>query len=572
MIGEGAYGIRLPSGCSTVLGAVMTRDTGFGCTHPISRCLLTLPRESDGSGITAMNRRRRFLTSMAATVGTLAFDSESLGGKRNSAPNLVPATLSRAPNYWCTWAIQNYLYGQKEQAFDANKLEGSEGTMLARALLNEQVVLGPRGWSKTLHARVRGELFLLLDDGWEEGGTASFELDRVKFSSFSGSAQERLHALNSEVQADGWRALALWCRNPPGNTGDEQCVGWSKFAGIPYLKIDGGDQSGSMARARGRQRASMTFEHIHRDGCLNGDWRADGRFGVQPWGSPRLQVLRNTDVYRTYDTTCLLGVPTTLDRVAELLNGAAGHKEIRALLNVEDEAYIAAVLGCSMGLLRHPLQGLRPGDDPDVFLPPPRQIKRRMDEVVRAIRWQRIAPPYAAGMGTVLVDTHSLTDEWIFRHGETFASDIVGARVRQGAPARIARNTDLPAVSSEGALPYVASARFPTGAAAIGAFERVSAEKQVFQPKAQVRWHVGDAPGPFGIFGRFDSLTLVLNRSFRPGRIIAQDLAANSSIDITDSVRVRGSEIVLPGALIDRIGRASGSPGDSSMPGLVLAI
>lgn len=519
-----------------------------------------------------MNRRRRFLTSMAATIGTLAFGSQSSGSTRKLTPNLVPATRSVAPNYWCTWAAQNYLYGQEGQTFDVNQLEGPKGGALARMLLNEHVVLGPKGWSKSFHARVRGELFLLLDDGWEEGDTASFQLDRAKFPSFDGPAQARLRALNDAVQVDGWRALALWCRNPPGDDGDEQRVDWSKFAGIPYLKIDGGDQSGSMARARSRQRAAMTLEHIHRDGCLNGDWKVDGRFGTQPWGSPRLQVLCNTDVYRTYDTTAILSIPTTLDRAAELLNGAAGHKEVQALLNVEDEACIAAVLGCSMGILRHPLWGLRPGNDPDVFLPPPRQLKRRMDEIVRAVRWQRIAPPYAAGMGTMALDTQSLTDEWSFQRGETFAPDIIGTRVRQGAPARIARNTALPIVSSEGDLPFVASARFPTGAAAIGAFERVSVEKQVFQPKAHVRWVVGDAPGPFGIFGQFGSLTLEFDRQLRPGRILAQDLAGDASLDITDDIRVNRSEIVLPGALIDRVGRSSASTGDLSMPGLVLAI
>lgn len=519
-----------------------------------------------------MIRRRRFLTSIAATVGTALFGSQSSGGTRKPTPNLVPSTRSTAPNYWCTWAAQNYLYGQDGQAFDVSQLEGPEGAALARNMLNEHVVFAPKGWSKTFHTRVRSELFLLLDDGWEEGDTASFRLDRTKFSSFNGVAQQRLRALNDSARTDGWRALALWCRNTPGDDGDEQCVSWSKFAGIPYLKIDGGDQSGSMARARSRQGASMTLEHIHRDGCLNGDWKGDGRFGSQPWESQRQQILCKTDVYRTYDTTCVLGIPTTLDRAAELLSGAAGHTEARALLNVEDEVYIAAVLGCSMGVLRHPLRGLRPGNDPDVFLPTPRQIKRRMDEVVRAVRWQRIAPPYAAGTGTVALDAQSLTDEWVFQHGETFASDIIGIRVRQGAPARIARNIALPTVSCKGDPPYMASARFPSGAAAIGAFERVSVDKRAFQPRAHVHWSVGDAPGPFGIFGQFGSLTLAFDRQIRLGRILAQDLAGDTSLDITDDIRINRSEIVLPGHLIDRVGRSSASPGDLSMPGLVLTI
>lgn len=519
-----------------------------------------------------MNSRRKFLASLGATFGVSTLGTRIARAGRSSR-SLLPENLSSAPNYWCTWAAQNYLYGQGEAELDVSTLEGSGGAAFARARLNEQVLLGPQGWSKTFHSRVRKELYILLDDGWEEGGMATFQLDRQKFPSFPGEAQERLRGLNNAVRANGWRALALWCRNPPGEKSDEQCVSWSKFAGVRYLKIDTGDQFGSMARARAMQNAKITLEHIHHgDGCLNGEWKADGRFGPQPWGSPRVEILSKTDVYRTYDATAVLGIPTTLDRASELLKGAAGHVEVTGLLNVEDEVYIAAALGCCMGVMRHPLRGLRPNEDTDVFFPPPRQLKQRMDEVVRAVRWQRIAPPYSAGLGVVSVDTLPLTDEWVFRRGDTFDPDVVGVRVRQGAAARVARNMDLPEVACEGERPYVVCTRFPGGAAAIGAFERVSAEKKVFQPLADVRWMIGDAPGPFGIFGQFGSLTLALSRQRRQGRILAQDLAGDLSVDITDSVRIKGAEITLPGALIDRIGRSGATPNDLSKPGLVLTI
>lgn len=520
-----------------------------------------------------MTTRRKFVTSIGSVLGASALTNSIPRAHAAFSKSLVPDALSTAPNYWCTWAAQNYLYGQGERKLDVSTLEGSGGAGFARALMSEQVILGPRGWSKTFHTRVREELYMLLDDGWEEGGTATFQLDREKFPDFPGLAQERLRGLNNAVRSNGWRALALWCRNPSGEGADQQCVSWSKFAGIPYLKIDTGDQSGSMARARAMEGADIILEHIHRgDGCVNGEWKKDGRFGVQPWASPRLQILSNTDVYRTYDTTAVLAVPTTLDRASELLNGAAGHPEVQALLNVEDEVYIAAALGCSMGVMRHPLRGLRPGDDADVFFPPPRQLKQRMDEVVRAVRWQRIAPPYAAGSGRISLDTKVLTDDWLFRRGDTFDQNLIGNRVKQGAAARVARNLDLPIVSCEGEPPYVVCTRFPGGAAAIGSFERVSVDRGPFMPRADVRWIVGDAAGPFGIFGQFNSLTLVLNRPQRGGRILAQDLAGDAAIDVTDSVRVKRSEVIVPGSLIDRIGRTNGTPNDLSMPGLVLTV
>ena len=518
-----------------------------------------------------LNARRRFLGSMGAIISAAAVGSRVIGSPAASR-NLVPATPSKVPNYWCTWAAQNYLYGQGATELEVSTLEGADGAAFARGLLNQKILLGDHGWAKTFHHRIRDELYLLLDDGWEEGGTATFQLDRKKFPTFTGSAEQRLKALNKAVRADGWRALALWCRNTPAGVGAEQCVSWSKFADVNYLKIDRGDQNGSFARARSDQKAAITLEHVYANECLNGEWLYDGRFGVQPWGSPRLQVLRETDIYRTYDATAVLGVPTTLDRVAELLKGASGHPEVQALLNVEDEVYIAAVLGCSMGVMRHPMRGLRPGTDPDLFFPPPRQLKQRMDEVVRAVRWQRIAPPYSAGKGSIVLDAEILTDEWVFGRDDTFDPDVAGKRARQGAPARLARNMELPVVSCEGEAPYVLCNRFPGGAAAIGALERVSVERQAYQPLARVRWMLDDASGPFGIFGQFGSLTLVFERPLRPGRILAQDLAADVSIDITDDVRINRSEITIPGELINRVGRLSATINDDSMPGLVLTI
>lgn len=516
--------------------------------------------------------RRRFLVSTGAVLGASAFGLGVRKAKGERTQSLIPSTRSTAPNYWCTWAAQNYLYGQDEQELEVSLLEDDSGAKLARDLLNESTLVGPHGWTRTVHPRIRDELYLLVDDGWEEGGTASFELDRAKFPSFKGSPQERLRRLNDSVRADGWRALALWCRNTPGGDAARERVSWSKFAGIPYLKVDRGDRSGSLARACASQNAPILLEHIHQDDCLNGDWKGDGRFGAQHWGTARLQILCTTDVYRTYDATAILGIPTTIDRAAELLKGAAGHSEAKALLNVEDEVYIAAVLGCSMGVMRHPFRGLRPGSDLDVFLPMPRLLKQRMDEVVRAIRWQRIAPPYAAGSGSVALDSRALTDEWVFRHGDTFASAIVGVRVRQGAPARVSRNMELPIVSGEGELPYVVCNRFPGGAAAIGAFERLSTEKPIFLPRAHVRWALGNIQGPLGIFGQFGSLTLSFDQPLRSRRILAQDLAGDAPIDITDEVRIKRTEMTLSGDLIDRIGRSSGTLGDLSMPGLVLTI
>jgi hypothetical protein len=204
-------------------------------------------------------------------------------------------------------------------------------------------------------------------------------------------------------------------------------------------------------------------------------------------------------------------------------------------LNVEDEVYVAAAMGCTMGILRHPLEGLRPRPDTDLFFNGPRQAKRRMDEVVRALRWQRIAPPYPVGRGTFDISDEVLTDSWTFERGQTWQNDLVGQTAYQGAPARIVRNIKLPRVTSSGESPFIFASRFPNGAVAIGAQERTHSVRAWYLPASEVELDVEDAPGPYGIFGSFTMLTLIFDRPLHRRRVIAQDLAGDQSMDINRS-------------------------------------
>ena len=451
-------------------------------------------------------------------------------------------------------------------------LEGDSGSRLAHDAMNEQVLLGKDGWAHTFFPRTRNDLYLMLDDGWESGGTATFELDAVKFPSFAGSPAERLAALNKAIQAADWRGAALWCRNTPGGTKDEHLEMLSQQADVCYWKIDIGDPEFHLVDVRKTDHTQLQFEHVHGEPPLNGDWRRDGRFGAQPWGSRRQQILAHTDVYRTYDVTSILSLPTTLDRLAEMLKGAQGQTDLHALLNVEDEVYVAAVMGCTMGILRHPLDGLRPGADTDLFFNGPRQAKRRMDEVVRALRWQRIAPPFAAGSGSVEVSEEILTDSWTFERGQTWETELVGQATHQGAPACIARNIALPRVTSTGEKPFVFASRFPNGAVAIGVQERTRPGRAWYMPPANVELRVGDAPGPYGIFGSCATISLVFDKPLAGKRVLAQDLASDAAMDVTDHVRIDGQRLQLTEANLRSFGLRSVSKGDLSSPGIVLTL
>jgi hypothetical protein len=516
--------------------------------------------------------RRKFVRSGAAIAFVACADGLALTPNATAANSIVPETPGGAPNYWCTWAVQNYMYGHDLRELKPEVLEGDSGSRLAHDAMNETVLLGPDGWAKTFFPRVRKDLYLMLDDGWEAGGTSTFDLDTSKFPSFMGSPEKRLGGLNKAIQGAHWRGAALWCRNTPGGTQDEHLEMLSQEAGVCYWKIDIGDPEFHLVDLRRSNHAHLQFEHVHGETPLNGDWRKDGRFGEQPWGSRRQQILANTDVYRTYDVTSILSLPTTLDRLAEMLKGAQGHTNVRALLNVEDEVYVAAVMGCTMGIFRHPLLGRRPGADLDLFFNGSRQAKRRMDEVVRALRWQRIAPPFAAGEGSVEISNEVLTDGWTFERGQTWYNDLVGNTAHQGAPSVIARNVSLPRVTAAAGKPFVFASRFSNGAVAIGMQERTHPGRAWYLPPAEIELNVADAPGPFGIFGSCRTLTLIFDKPLSGKRIVVQDLAANEAFDVTSKIRVNGQRLQLTEANIRNFGLHGASSGDLSSPGLVLSL
>jgi hypothetical protein len=464
------------------------------------------------------------------------------------------------------------MYGQHLKELNPEILEGDSGSQLAHEAMNEQVLLGSDGWARNFFPHIREELYLMLDDGWESGGTATFELDRKKFPSYTGSSSNRLYGLNQAIRQHGWRSAALWCRNTPGGTKDNHLETISAEANIPYWKIDVGDPNFHLPEVRNATHSRLKFEHVHGETPLNGNWQHDGRFGDQPYGSKRQEILKRTDVYRTYDVTSILSLPTTLDRLSEMLKGAQGRSEIGTLLNVEDEVYVAAVMGCTMGVMRHPLTDLRPGEDTDLFFNGPRKAKLRIDEVVRALRWQRIAAPYGAGTGTVTVSEEVLTDSWRFERGQTWQKDVVGKTAYQGAPACIARNIALPKVHAKEGKPFVFAAKFPNGAVAIGVQERTHSGQAWYMPPASVELNVGEAPGPYGIFGSCKAIRFGFSHPIAGRRILVQDLMADVAHDVTSQVRIDDNNLELTESHLRSYGLSGASKGDHSSPGLVLTL
>ena len=441
---------------------------------------------------------------------------------------------------------------------DAAAMNAVDLTAVIEDYINEDTVFGEQGWARGLFPRVRQDLFFMFDGGWSTT-YSSFIADRKKFPSFKGNPGEVALQLNQAVKKCGWRGAALWCRDTPGGAADSDIINALKYGQIGYVKIDVGDTDFHLAQLRDRMGLKLTLEHVSGvDGGLNGKPEADGRYPALDPKGVQAAVLKHTDVYRIYDLQGPLDLPTAIDRVTQSIRVVEGDPRARALINAEHEVYLAAILGCTVGIMQHP------SFDP--------HKTSNLDQVTRALRWQRIASPLAAGSGFMRLDREILTDAWTYSAADASYAAAAGTTIRQGAPARVTRNLELPEVAAAADKPFVLAARFANDAVAVGALGRVGIGHPYAVPRAAVTLDVAGATGPVGIFGVFDSLTLT-GRSFRPGaQVWAQDLAADRAVEVTGKVRLTAARLEIPGSLIEAIGLASATREDRSLPGLVIKV
>jgi len=503
-------------------------------------------RSIRGPAITALLRA---VTRGLLFIALLVLRSSFLQG---AEPSLVPTTPSTVPDYFCTWNIQGYVSSYTNPNLQADAM--IEANLFGKGANQNWVELYPE---------IRSDLFLVLDDTWDipPGGghshpmRGSMELDSERFPSYQGTPAERLARLNRDIRAHGWRGLGLWIcsarakarRDVRLNDSDywAERMRWSQGAGVDYWKVDWGAMS-DIDVWRLDQLAHRVFPGL---------WIEHG--GLDRTGA-RIWLPDKIDIFRTYDVNISVAIPETIRRVAQVLRYPREDHTSRGLINCEDEVYIGAALGCAYGVMRHPLAGNLPSGVPDRVFPAGfRDMKHRGDEVRRAVRWHRIAHPFGAG-DQEAIDTSELRES------------PQGA----GAPARVARGgLPLPAVTMLAGQdpPFVLCSRYPDGEIAVAAIGRKQGENVVI-PRAGVTLEVGVLDGPVGIFGEYASLTLVTTSALAGKRILAQDLAGSTPVDITREVTVKKGRLFIPGTVIHRVGLMAGRPGDISDPGLVLAV
>ncbi len=476
--------------------------------------------------------------------------------------SLVPDRPSQAPDYFCTWNLQGYMVSYS----------GGENT---RAAMSEQSMFGHGKWEGWVDVfpKIRADLYFVMDDSWDipsDVNTDSNEylglavLDNTRFPSFEGTPAERLAKLKDMVKSYGWKGLGGWiCAQEADVAVNSASIDayWTERlkaaheAGFGYWKVDWGRHA------------------------RNAEWRRNlthlGRThapGLYIEHAMQNEYIEFSDVFRTYDVENIVATPVTIQRVANLLSYEAKDGAM-GIVNCEDEPYLAAGLGCAIGVMRHPFNGGLPnGKQDNVFPPVGRNYKNRLDEVVRGVRWHRIAMPFGVA-DDACIDTIKLYDHWIVQADETWVNRRVGDIVRDMAPARISRNMPLPDVSgvSVDSVPYVMSSRYPNGATAVVTTERTLGRECVLCP-VDVTIQMSDLYKPIGIFGRYRQLTLSFPEEICPDliKVYAQDLASDRATEITDKLVIEGNTIILSGELIDAIGLSDATSGDESLPGMVM--
>ncbi|WP_419195043.1 hypothetical protein [Novipirellula herctigrandis] len=506
-------------------------------------------------------------------------------------PNLVPPPHDHTANYWCTWYAQNYWIGR---GTDLQNLQGVTN-QAAREELKEDAIFNEKdGWATNYLKRGREDYLFLIDHGWQTkdaskriaGGPAFFNLvaQESDFPRYFGlEPKEVLKRFNEDIKALGWNSLGIWTR---GDVTIEQArtfVEWSKYAGITYWKIDGGDTKEFNAyKAKEEIDPRLVLEYVTgAGGNINPKWEQnlDSYPSVYDIGGklqqPMLRCLQHSDTFRTYDASPLLMSVTTLRRTHDILKQTQQQPKYRAILNVQDDCNIAIGLGVLVASKRHPNINERTlqGRDLHHQLSGKRRMQRRINEAERFGRWARIAPAFPAGDGVYLSSDLELIDRCEFTPWDTWASNTYGKVVSQSAPAIMARNMPLPKVEIDGMPPYVCATTYPNGPTGIACEGRVSIDDQWFHPRAKVTVRIKDASQPIGIVGHYDRLVLEFADSIEDVRYVwAQDLLSDEAVDIKGKVRIDGAKLSIDGAFIDELGTFAGDKGDNSAPGMVLKL
>jgi len=461
--------------------------------------------------------------------------------------NYIPEKSAENGSYMCTW---------HRQGFVAQKY-GITGAASVRDALTPEYLFGEEIDYHWLPREYRSGLYFVLDDGWDvPPHTAhredvrvepfgSVDPDPARFGSLGDTPVKRLAALNKLAQEWGYVGLGLWI-SPQFPMEDEKVsveeardywkerAVWCREAGVRYWKVDWGVHDHDMAYRRmltevvKEYAPDVAIEHAYVQKPLT--WMVD----VEDRKKASREMFAMSDYFRTYDVMWPMQDSAVLCRIHELLeNPLPFEMGVKGVLNMEYQHFIAAGLGGAVGAM-----------DPAI-------------EMNAVLRWQRLAPPFSAMEADYKYSEEMITDQYEYPKNPVSWIPTAGRVIEETAPAVMARGCSLPAVQPVGCeKPFVTASRNPrTGAYAISTIRRnIAPNTQVIVP-AHVTWELQDSDSFVGIFGYFESLTLVYPHELKAGwRIFAQNLMDDEAQEITGEVQIQGNRLTLGSRVLMKIG------------------
>ena len=482
--------------------------------------------------------------------------------------NLIPNSINISPDYYCTWQTQLF-------ATNGGSPEKQRVILCEKSLFSNEK---PNGWAH-FYKEIRSDLFFVMDDSWDvpivedKGYFGSLILSEDKFPSSTKNCNnsEALKNLSNQIKSLGWKGLGGWIyagessKFIENSTEEEYYIKRLKeanYADFKLWKVDWGKKGydiefrKKLTELQSKYAPNLVIEHAITE-----------------------DIVPDTDLYRTYDVPAIMSIPMTMEKLYNLLKVyKKGTKQ--ALINCEDEVYTAAAGGFVMGVMRHPYVGNFLNGEKDKSFPKVhRNIKSKIYEVIRAVKWHRIAPAFSVDCDNTYFSSEILSDNWRFKdklneienwwfNKPAISGFIKDNVLTKSAVSTIARNTKLPIVTPDkkGNKPFIVASLNPSGAYSIATLGR-TLNRKYFIPKCEVSIFSENA-NTLGVFGEYKTLTI--NTNLKVKKVYMQDLASNFAYDVTNEVKILDNKVIINGKLISKIGTSAQPKTDTSEPGVII--
>lgn len=474
------------------------------------------------------------------------------GTSTNRRSLIPPPSDELTGDYFCSWRMQKEA--AKKYGLRGRWKSETRDTMTSNFLFGKDADLHP------LPKEERRDLIYLLDDGWDVPfGTpdipgkakifGSLEADAERFSDLGRTPEKRLRKLCENIRNLGYGATGLWiaCEYQGENSEDiyrfyAEHAKLHEAAGVRYWKVSRGTHEDDTSYQEIISQAVRKNAKEIRVGHRISEALPSGRKSKDQLCPEEIReitsVLSHADVARIRLVLTPFGDTVLIRRLHEVFSVAKTCKDANpdAQVLADTRPYLAAVFGCAFEM-----------------------ICADAEERI-ALRFHRLSPPFSVGEADYRYSTQRLIDRlYIEMPKKSGGMSSAPAYFEESAPATMSRGCPLPTVRATGDVPFVVASKNPrTHVYAIGTFPRNIDPNPQITPLADVELEVEGDSVTLGVFGIFDSLTLVYRTVIPTDTVILiQDFLDNEYQTITQKAVIAENKIRFSGTDLRTYGRSS---------------